>query len=332
MTTEERFWSCVKKTDGCWLWQKSTCPPGWYGQFFLRKEGRKSINVSAHRFVWELTNGPIPDGLHVCHRCDVPACVNPEHLFLGTQAENIKDAWRKERSPRGGKRVQAKLVESDISKIRSSLLSNKMLAKLFSVSDTLIRGIRAGERWRHVSVVALIIVSCLGCARTDIYWPPDGKSVVVGENGRVSRAHNRAVVLNGSDSLGNTVIELNGKSLRFASAGGIDNSTATGMGYRTLRYGIGAAATVAGAAVLANAASSAYDSNQAAEATSNVAASRAASAQTATRAATRVRLAEIQAQSAAQAARAASRAAAPAAGSVIPSVVPATVTPIIPVP
>ena len=112
------------------------------------------------------------------------------------------------------------------------------------------------------------------CARLDVYYPYggsfDGKSGPPGGG--------RAVVLNGSDSLGDTVIDVTAGGVRLSSAGGIDNSTATGMGYRTLRYGIGAAAWAAGAVGVANVAANAYGANQAASATSNAAASRAAAA------------------------------------------------------
>ena len=187
-------------------------------------------------------------------------------------------------------------------------------------------------RYLKLATAGLCLCSC---ARTDIYYPSNGKDVVYDERGRVSRHHNRAVVLNGSDALGNTVIDVTTGGVRLSSAGGIDNSTSNREGYRTVRYGIGAAAIVAGTAVVASQAANAYGSNQAANASSNVAASRAAAATAASRNATTIRLAEIAAAKDAAAASAAAQAAAaakaiPAAGSTIPAVVPAVVTPVAP--
>lgn len=92
-SVESRFWSKVQKTDDCWLWRATRFPKG-YGQ--IKIKGRRRL---AHRVAWELTNGPIPDGLQVCHHCDNPPCVRPDHLFLGTQSDNIQDAVSKGRMP-----------------------------------------------------------------------------------------------------------------------------------------------------------------------------------------------------------------------------------------
>lgn len=83
----DRFWAKVEKTEGCWEWTGSKSRKG-YGQF---NEGR------AHRVSWEMHNGPIPEGMFVCHHCDNPPCVRPDHLFIGDNAANMRDAFAKGR-------------------------------------------------------------------------------------------------------------------------------------------------------------------------------------------------------------------------------------------
>jgi hypothetical protein len=92
-----RFWAKVAKGDGCWLWTASVFENG-YGLFHCDER-----NVKAHRFAYELCVGPIPEGLEVRHRCDVPRCVNPDHLEVGTHAENMADMVRRGRVARGAR-------------------------------------------------------------------------------------------------------------------------------------------------------------------------------------------------------------------------------------
>jgi hypothetical protein len=91
---ELRFWAYVNKTDTCWLWAGPTFRSSGYGRFNINRE-----HLAAHRVAWELTNGPIPAGLFACHHCDVRQCVRPDHLFLGTQADNVRDMFVKGRNP-----------------------------------------------------------------------------------------------------------------------------------------------------------------------------------------------------------------------------------------
>lgn len=93
-----RFWLHVNTTGACWLWNDGQRPDA-YGHF-RRDDGRQ---VGAHRFSYELHHGPIPDGLHVLHRCDNPPCVNPAHLFAGTRLDNMRDMIEKGRARPGGR-------------------------------------------------------------------------------------------------------------------------------------------------------------------------------------------------------------------------------------
>jgi hypothetical protein len=94
---EERFWEKVRKGRGCWLWMGTRSTQG-YGQL---KPPKKRPTIMAHRFAYELLVGPIPSGLLVCHRCDNPPCVRPDHLFLGTPLDNTLDAKAKGRLATG---------------------------------------------------------------------------------------------------------------------------------------------------------------------------------------------------------------------------------------
>lgn len=163
-----RFWAKVDRSggpDACWAWAGVRFRDG-YGQFFLNYEAPK---VRAHRLSWEMANGPIPDGLQVLHRCDVRACCNPAHLFLGTHQENMADrngkgrqargdrsAWRTrpERMPRGERSGNAKLTEAAVRAIRAEYTGRhgqlSQLATRFGVSRTAIRFALSGRSWQHV--------------------------------------------------------------------------------------------------------------------------------------------------------------------------------------
>lgn len=135
----ERFWEKVTKSPiGCWLWQGHISRLG-YGKF---------MGKHAHRIAWSLTNGSIPDDLDVCHHCDNTMCVNPEHLFLGTASDNMKDCVSKGRlDHHGEKNSNAKLTEALVREIRSTTLTQRQLAARFGVSKSNIYYIQKGLTW-----------------------------------------------------------------------------------------------------------------------------------------------------------------------------------------
>lgn len=141
----ERFWARVEKAASCWLWTGRQNPNG-YGEFDLQK-GDRGRPARAHRVAWELTHGPVPEGLLVLHHCDTPLCVNPSHLFLGTPADNSADMVRKQR-PRG------KLTPDDVQEIRRRYAARKVsttaLAVAYHVTASTIRNIVHRKNWRHV--------------------------------------------------------------------------------------------------------------------------------------------------------------------------------------
>lgn len=104
------------EADGCVVWTGYRRAGG-YGQ--ISRGGAAGGLVQTHRAAWELANGPIPDGLFVCHRCDNPPCCNVEHLFLGTVADNAADMVAKGRSARGGRLPQTKLTDEQVAEIRA---------------------------------------------------------------------------------------------------------------------------------------------------------------------------------------------------------------------
>lgn len=137
------FWAYVEKSPACWLWTGSTRPGKWpYGQ--VRYEGKNQL---AHRVAWILTYGPILPGFLVLHHCDTPACVRPDHLFLGTTSDNARDAIKKGRFtfPRheaGASASNAKLTWEDVRDIRrlyaTGTISQARLAATYQLNQSTI--------------------------------------------------------------------------------------------------------------------------------------------------------------------------------------------------
>lgn len=130
--------------SGCRLWTANVNHSG-YGVVTRRMK----VTI-AHRLAYEAYIGPIPPGMCVCHRCDVRACVNPDHLFLGTNADNTRDRNAKGRQARGERQGRAKLTADDVRAIRRSPARHVDLARAYGVGPTAIHNIRARLSWRHV--------------------------------------------------------------------------------------------------------------------------------------------------------------------------------------
>ena len=146
--TKDRIESKVERIpeSGCWVWMGATTMRG-YGQ--IESFNRKHY---AHRASYEAFIGPIPEGMNVCHACDNVYCVNPAHLFLGTQKQNLEDMARKGRSTFGEKNPMAKLSAKDVEDIKyliTTEVSNKSLALKYGVSTKTINLIKQGKRWNH---------------------------------------------------------------------------------------------------------------------------------------------------------------------------------------
>lgn len=160
---EKRFWAKIKKCDDCWMWTAGTDKDG-YGKFQWDGETKR-----AHRFSYTFFRGPIPTGLFVCHSCDRPGCVNPEHLWLGTTKDNSADMKKKGRAAKGdknganwywkkhperhvkGENVHwTKLTEANVREIRKSTDIHRVVAKRFGVSRALVSMIQNKKVWRHI--------------------------------------------------------------------------------------------------------------------------------------------------------------------------------------
>lgn len=149
---DERFDRSIERCDAaevCWLWRG----PGWTGEGYGRF-AVAGVNYLAHRFAYERAHGPIPPGLLVCHHCDTPACCNPDHPFLGTNAQNTADKVAKGRQARGTATRLALLEPEEVPRIRDAYAHGaptKALAGAHGVTRATIRNVVTRLTWKHLA-------------------------------------------------------------------------------------------------------------------------------------------------------------------------------------
>jgi hypothetical protein len=142
-----RFESKInKERNGCWLWTGTITKRG-YGQFKLNGK-----MASAHRVSYELTFGKIAENLHVRHKCRNTACVNPDHLELGTREDNMSDKLRDGTDARGSKHGQAKLTETDVIELRAikDMFTLSELSEMYGLQKASIYSIISNRTWKHL--------------------------------------------------------------------------------------------------------------------------------------------------------------------------------------
>ena len=148
-----RFWSKVHigKPDECWEWQAGENSDG-YGAVWVEEPA--GFNYRAHRVAWTIVYGPIPPGMNVLHRCDVRACQNPRHLFMGSLADNNHDRDQKNRTARGERQGNAKLSKQDVCDIRRRYAAGNIrqcaLAREYGITPGAIWLIVHRKCWAHV--------------------------------------------------------------------------------------------------------------------------------------------------------------------------------------
>lgn len=147
----DRFWAKVQKTDSCWLWTAAKNPKG-YGVFCVDK--KTNDNEQAHRVSYRLHYGEIPDNLRVLHHCDNPTCVRPDHLFLGTDGDNMRDKVAKDRQHKGEQTPNSKLTNAQVIEIRQRYatgnISQAQLAREYGITSSTMGSLINGETWRHL--------------------------------------------------------------------------------------------------------------------------------------------------------------------------------------
>src|ERR1035437_1496940 len=152
---ETRYWGRVIKPrdpQKCWGWRGANVQG--YGVLGLTVVVGKCTSVRVSRLSWEIHKGSIPKGFFVLHKCDNPPCTNPRHLFLGTQADNMKDMDKKGRrgdsAHHGEAHPCAKLVEAQVKTILASKEPARVFAKRYRISEALVWAIRQGRIWKHL--------------------------------------------------------------------------------------------------------------------------------------------------------------------------------------
>lgn len=138
------FYSIPEPNSGCILWMGAIQKSG-YPKITVNKRSRRG-----NRVVYELHHGPIPRGMLVCHKCDVPACVNPRHLFLGSPFDNMADMLAKGRAITGEKRHFAKLTDDLVRQLRAGTISVHEAHEKTGISIRSAYAAKSGEKWRHI--------------------------------------------------------------------------------------------------------------------------------------------------------------------------------------
>lgn len=129
--------------DKCWVWVGLAVNDDGYGRFGIQPPEGPQVKFGAHRVAWVVNKGPIPEGLHVLHHCDNRACINPDHMFLGTHQDNMDDKTRKGRHPLKRQALTAKTAAA----IRSDPRPHLQIAKSFRVSRTTVILVKQGKTW-----------------------------------------------------------------------------------------------------------------------------------------------------------------------------------------
>lgn len=166
----DRFWSKVDRRgpDDCWLYTGHLFAGSGYGSFCLPTGKTSGKSVGAHRLAYELSKGPIPQGLMVLHSCDVKQCCNPAHLRVGDGFDNMRDKAARGRQGKGFKKPRftgalnnaAKLTEADVREILAHAESSRLAAIRFGVSKSNIKSIRSGNSWKHLHTKMAVSPAC----------------------------------------------------------------------------------------------------------------------------------------------------------------------------